>query len=108
MADVAQALERLQHGGRGVARDGADELGLHLVDGCLDLGELKDVTPLLGDDGDVAAHTRGDLGQQRAKAAGGADEHLVAGGDDGNERALDGGTRGTIDHQGLITGALKV
>ncbi len=107
VADVAQALERLEHGGGGVASNRADELGRNLLNGGLNLGQLENAAPVLGDHGDVSAHARSNLGKQRAKAASRAHEHLVTGGNGRDERTLNSGTRRAVDHKGLVARRLE-
>ncbi len=101
MTDVAQAFQRLAHGGRGVSLHGGHELGLHLDDGLLDLFEREHLAPWAFDDMHVGVAAFGDLLEQHAETSGAADQHRVSGRDHRHERRLDGGTGGAVHHHGL-------
>ena len=79
MAQSAQAVQRLQHGGGGVALADDHQLGRERLKRRLDLCQIKHRAPWRLHHVDVCATALGNLVEQLAEAAEAADQHLVAG-----------------------------
>ena len=105
--NVTDIIQRLEHGGGGVAVADGDDFWPRALDRRLDLLRPEHRAPVRFDDFDLGAAAFGDFHLQPAEAAVDADQHRVAGFDEGDHRRLDPRPRGAVDQQGPGIGGLE-